>query len=83
MGNEKIPVNDGGGLYDNIGMIDTLTVDCNDLPRLLMTGHFVGFCAKVVEMVQKLSLLREGVQHDISDRDGQIKELQQQIERGG
>ena len=83
MENEKIPVNDGGGLYDNIGIIDTLTVDCNDLPRLLMTGHYVSFCSKLVGMVQKLSLLREGVQHDISDRDEQIKELQQQIERGG
>ena len=83
MNDEKIPVNDGKGLYDNIGLIDTLTVDCNDLPRLLMTGHFVGFCAKVVEMVQKLSSLREGVKHDIASRDEQIKELQEQIERGG
>lgn len=79
----KITVNDGKGLYDNVGIIDTLTVDCNDLPRLLMTGHYVAFCAKVVEMVQKLSLLREGVKHDIADRDEQIKELQTQLERGG
>ena len=83
MEDERMPVNDGGGLYDNIGLIDTLIVDCNDLPRLLMTGHYVGFCTKIVEIVQKLSLLREGVQHDISDRDEQIKELQAQIERGG
>ena len=75
MGNDKIPVNDGGGLYDNIGLIDTLTVDCNDLPRLLMTGHYVAFCNKICEMVQKLSLLRDGVKHDIADRDAQIKEL--------
>lgn len=83
MEDERIPVNDGKGLYDNIGLIDTLTVDCNDLPRLLMTGHYVAFCAKVVEMVQKLSLLREGVKHDVADRDEQIKELQTQLERGG
>ena len=83
MNDEKIPVNDGCGLYDNLGLIDTLTVDCNDLPRLLMTGHCVAFCAKIVEMVQKLSNLREGVKHDIKDRDEQIKELQAQLERGG
>lgn len=83
MEDERIPVNDGGGLHDNIGFIDSLTVDCNDLTRLLMTGHYVAFCAKVVEMVKKLSLLREGVQRDIEDRERQIKELQQQIERGG
>lgn len=83
MEDEKIPVNDGGGLYDNIGFIDSLTVDCNDLPRLLIAGHYVAFCAKLVEMVKKLTLLRDGVQHDIEERDKQIKEFQQQIERGG
>ena len=83
MGNEMPPVNDGGGLYDSIGMIETLIIDCNEIPRLLIGGHGVAFCTKIVEMVQKLSKLKAGVANDIKSRDEQIKELQQQIERGG
>lgn len=83
MKDERIPVNDGGGLYDNVGLIDTLTVDCNDVTRLLVTGHYIAFCAKMVEIVKKLSLLREGVEHDISDRDRQIKELQSLLDGKG
>lgn len=75
MGNEEIPVNDGGGLYNNLGLIDSLTVDCNELTKVLVSGHYVAFCAKIVDMVQKLSVLRKGVEHDISERDKQIKEL--------
>lgn len=83
MENEKIPVNDGGGLFDAVGLIETLIIDCNEIPRLLIGGHGVAFCTKIVEMVQKLSNLKTGVAHDIADRDEQIKELQAQIERGG
>ena len=72
---EKIPVNDGKGLMDNLGMIDSIIVDCNTLPRLLMDNKNVAFCAKIVEMVQKLSLLRDGVEHDVSELQKQLKEL--------
>lgn len=78
MDDERIPVNDGGGLFDAIGLIDTLIIDCNDLPRHLMTGHYVAFCTKIVEMVQKLSQLKKGVNYDLKSRDEQIKQL-----RGG
>lgn len=83
MGNEMPPVNDGGGLFDAVGLIETLIIDCNEIPRLLIGGHGVAFCTKIVEMVQKLSKLKTGVANDIKSRDEQIKELQQQIERGG
>ena len=67
--NEEIKVNDGGGLFDSIGLVDTLIVDCNALPKTLINGQYVGFCAKIVEMVQKLSRLREGISNDIKSRD--------------
>lgn len=80
MKNNDIPVNDGGGLYDNIGLIDTLIVDCNELPKLLVSGHWVGFCAKVVEMVQKLSNLKIGVKNDVDSLRQQIATLTQENE---
>ena len=72
---EDIKVNDGGGLFDNLGLIDTLIVDCNELPKLLISGHGVGFCAKVVEMVQKLSNLKIGVKNDVDSLRQQIATL--------
>lgn len=75
--NEKPPVNDGNGLYDNIGLIDTLIVDCNELPKLLFEGRNVGFCAKIVEMVQKLTNLRNGVAADKQFLEGEVSSLKQ------
>lgn len=74
---DEIKVNDGGGLLDNEGLIATLIVDCNELPKTLMEGQYVHFCAKICEMVQKLSNLQKGVRNDIKSRDAMIKDLQE------
>lgn len=72
---EDLKVNDGGGLFDNIGLIDTLIVDCNELPKLLISGQGVGWCAKVVEMTQKLVNLKKGVRADVDSMRKQIETL--------
>lgn len=72
--NEEIPVNDGGGLFDYAGLIDTLLVDCNELPNALFNGKNVRFCALVVGMVQKLAQLKEGVRNDLQAREKLIEE---------
>lgn len=72
---EDLKVNDGGGLFDNIGLIDTLIVDCNELPKLLISGQGVGWCAKVVEMTQKLVNLKKGVRADVDSMRQQIETL--------
>ena len=74
-GTEKIPVNDGGGLFDSLGLIDTLIVDCNDLPKCLFNGHYALFCATITGMVQKLANLKQGVKNDIESLQNHIKEL--------
>ena len=71
---EKINVNDGGDLLDSDGLIDTLIVDCNCLPKLLIDNQFVAFGNTLAQMVQKLSLLKKGIRDD-------KKELQETIER--
>ena len=77
---EKINVNDGGGLLDNVGLIDTLIVDCNALLQLLIGGRYVAFCAKVVEMVQKLSNLKNGVHNDTESLRKEVEALKQDNE---
>lgn len=72
---ERITVNDGKGLVDSAGMVDLLIIDCNALPKLLVEGRYVGFCAKIVEMVQKLTNLKAGIKADLEDREASIREL--------
>ena len=72
---EEISVNDGKGFFDNLGLIDTLIVDCNELLKDLMNGQNVRFCKRVVDMVQKLSNLKNGIQNDFRSMTEQIKEL--------
>lgn len=71
----EVNVNDGGGLYDSVGLIDSLIIDCNDTVRILFTGNYVGFCSKIVEMVQKLSKLKDGISSDLKSKDEIIKDL--------
>lgn len=72
---EELKINDGNGLMDNLGMIDSLILDCNELPKTLIDGQYVLFCSKVVEMVQKLSQLKNGVKNDTESLMKQISEL--------
>lgn len=72
---DNITVNDGKGLFDTNGFIDSIIVDCNELPKLLISGQGVGWCAKVVEIVQKLSALKKGVKNENEDFRRQIATL--------
>lgn len=70
-------VNDGKGLYDSGGMIDTLIVDCDALVRDLAGGGYVAFCARIVDMVQKLSRLKDGIGEDRKILEERIRELEE------
>lgn len=74
---ENIKVNDGKGLMDNLGMIDSLIVDCDTLLDILMKGkgHRIEFSTKIIEMVQKLANLKSGVKNDMECLQNQIDEL--------
>ena len=81
--NEEIKVNDGGGLLDNMGLIDSLIVDCNEIPKALIDGQNVRFCKIIFEMAVKLRNLKQGVKTDLDARDKRIGELQEQLIGGG
>ena len=74
-------VNDGGGLYNTDGMFDSIIVDCDGLLKKLFDGQRVAFCGGVVELIQKLGALKEGVVKELSDKDKRIEELEE--ERSG
>lgn len=72
-----ITVNNGKGLLNNEGLIDSIIVNCNELVQALTGGKYVLFCSIVVEMVQKLSNLKEGVRNDLQNRENHIEDLKQ------
>ena len=79
---DEIKVNDGGGLMDSCGMIDSLILDCNNSVKALVEGNYISFCNKMSEMVKKMALLKDGVKKDIQTRDQHIKELEIMLNGG-
>ena len=70
-----IKLNDGGGLYDNEGLCDSLIMDCNNAVKTLTGGNYILFCNIMVQMVRKLDNLKKGIASDIGRRDQTIKDL--------
>ena len=73
---DGVTLDDGKGLYTSDGLIDGLIVDCNRLTQCMASGQYVQYCNTVVQMVQKLGALREGIRKEHEDRDKAIQELQ-------
>lgn len=68
-------LNDGKGLYDNEGLIDTLIADLNSLQKLLMTGQYIQYCAMITGMAQKLVNLKEGIRSDMDSMKEKVEDL--------
>lgn len=68
-------VNDGKGLYDNEGLCDSLLLDLNKLPRLLIDNQFVSCCSLIVSMTQKITNLKTGIRNDMDSMAVKIEEL--------
>ena len=79
MENNKIPVNDGKGLLDNVGMCDSLANDLNILVKDLTNGDYLKFCFMVAQMTTKLSNLKKGIQNDTNSLKHNIEELKRII----
>lgn len=74
---KKIPVNDGKGLYNNIGLCDTLKEDLNNLIKQAVAGQFLQCSAIVFTMTQKINNLKKGIADDLKSKDEIIEELKQ------
>lgn len=74
-----LTVNDGKGLLDNLGLIDSMIVDVNDMVKLICSGQYVAFCKKPVTIVQKLANLRNGIKAEMDERDAQIDDLKRSV----
>jgi len=68
-------LNDGGGLYDNSGLCDTLISDCNAAIKAVVSGQYIQFCAMMVQITQKIMNLKKGIAADLEARDKTIHDL--------
>ena len=78
---DDIQVNDGGGLYDSAGFIDTMILDCNVIVKQIVIGNYIAFCNSMSELVKKLALLKDGITKDREELKKQIKELVDELEK--
>ena len=76
-----ITVNDGNGLFDNEGLCDSLIMDCNNAVKTICAGNYIAFCNTMVQMVQKLSNLKDGIKKDMASKNKIIEELKEQNNR--
>ena len=72
---DGVTVNDGKGLLDNDGLMQTIIVDCNDAVKGALSGNYISFCDKMVQVVQKVSLLRKNWEQEINAKEKQIADL--------
>lgn len=79
---EGLTVNDGKGLLDNEGLIDSLIVDCNTAVKQLVDGNYIAWCNINVQMVQKLANLKVGVRNDMKSLQDQLEELKRMLDGG-
>lgn len=68
-------MNDKTKVYDNCGLCDSLISDLNSLPKLLMNGQHIQFCAVVTGMAQKLLNLKKGIKSDLDSMKEKVEEL--------
>lgn len=82
-GKDGIKVNDGGGLYDSAGFIDTIILDCNNAVKQLVNGNYISFCNSMAEAVKKLAVLKEGVTNEKAAMLKQVDEMGKELEEKG
>lgn len=70
-----ITVNDGKGFMDNEGLCDSLLLDLNKIPKVLMTGQYIQFCALISSMGQRLVNLKKGIANDMQSMKEQVDDL--------
>jgi hypothetical protein len=79
----NVTVNDGKGLLDNEGLIDSLIVDVNNVVKDLVSGQYISFTRTINYMIQKLANLKNNYKIEISSRDDEITLLRNQLQEIG
>ena len=71
------------GLMNTNELLDSLIVECDCAVKDLISHGYIGFCAHMVAIVQKLGALKAGYGKDMKNREETIEALRAEIRRLG
>ena len=52
---------DSREMFSAGALVDTLIISCNEAVKAVIAGEYVHFCGIIVDMVQRLSALKDGI----------------------
>ena len=67
----------------NMATVDNLIVGCNDAVSILMHGQYIQFCQHMVNMVQTLAALKNGIANQgkkAEEMEKRIAELEKELD---
>lgn len=70
-------------MMNSVEFVDSLIEDCNNAVSAVARGQYILWCRTMVEMVQKLALLKSGVVQDSKSKDKVIEVLKEQLREHG
>lgn len=71
------------GIYSHEEIIDSAIVDCNTAVRFIVSGNYIAWCKTMTDVVQKLTVLKDGIKNDLESKNKNIEELKEQMRRSG
>lgn len=63
------------GLFSHAELIDTLMQDCEKIMKSLVSGKYLDFAMILIQMLQKLTNLKGGIEDDLQSMKNKIDEL--------
>ena len=68
-------INDGKGLWDNVGVCDKAILLCNDALKQLFSGEYLNFSNNMFQVAKILSNLKEGIKEERKSYEERIEDL--------
>ena len=71
-----LTVNDGNGLMDTEGFIDSIIYAANVATKQLIDGNYLAFCGTQNGLAHKLLALKDGLKKERAENKKQLEQLQ-------
>lgn len=68
------------GLLTNEELIDSLIIDLNNIPKLLINGQGILFCSTISSIGQRLANLKNALKDDLENKNKVIEELKRELQ---
>ena len=73
----------GNGIFSHDELFESVILDCNAAVRLITSGNYIGWCKTMTDIVQKITVVKDGIKKDLESKNRNIEELKEQMRRSG